>query len=834
MRIAFTLFISLCVAIGSISGAGAQDRDKARSFQFAEVSLRSALDSLMRWYPVSIVYLDRDIEDEKAYASCSGCGFEEALEKVLEGTSLTWIRTGNQFILKKTDSAPSRSVATLCGTVRDSMTGEWIADATVAARSGAGETPGTVQHWCPTNQYGFYSLRNLTPGPYTLTVRAIAHKVQELFIIVPPSGPLLMDFGMIPEAITMPEVTVEAYRSALTSAGSYSRGIYLRSGPSDQNQYFLDGARIYNPSHFGGVLSSISDEAVNEVQQMASGMPPSYGGRIGGILDLSMRDGTTERLSGSAGAGSLGTRVSLEGPLGGVTSFLISGRRAYPDALVPFIQADGTPSRLGSSEVTVKMSHRISSSSRLFLSGYWAGDTYDNQVEGAGMRLNNNFGWENSMANVRWIGIASPSLFLTASAAYTRYGFTLEHAMTSDPYLPPDASLSSDYRVEDVTLRAQAEHYYDEEHTVLGGVELVHHRMKGNLSTFSTQIAPMSQTGSPIWELSVYLQDQWRILPGVMAEIGARATNFTGDLGSVSGVDPRFSLLVSTGNQTRVYGTVTSVNQFVHPYRNSGVFLFYPAIFWYPSTDRIRPTTSLQMTLGIEKGSSDDVYFLSAEPFYRMTHNLHEFMADTVLNSTADLSDNVHFGTGKSYGIQVTFRKRTGSLTGSVGYMYAWEQNTFSDLNGGDPFVPRFSHRHELQINAQFDAGGAWAMGALCVLALSQTWSPASSTDFLNDVAPGRPGEGVGAALSQPLDIFDLSQNRFPGFQRLELSVVRRLNLWGTSGEISLRLLNAYGLMDPFAWYLHVRHDLRLKWTAEVRELRLFPLYPAVGISVRF
>ena len=833
MKTTDSLFISisLLLAIGTVNSAGAQEREGTRSFKFVDADLRSALDSLMRWYSVSIVYLDRDVDEKRAYASCSACSFDDALNSILEGTSLTWIRTGNQVILKEIPSEPSRPMATLCGSVTDSLTGEWIASAMVTARRSTDEPPPAVQRWCPTNPYGFYSLRNLVPGEYTITVRAVGYKPAELSTVVPPVGPLWLDMRLVPDAITMQEVTVEAYRSTLTSAGTFSRGIYIRSGPSDQNQYFLDGARIYNPAHFGGVLSSISDEALNDVQEMVDGMPPSYGGRIGGILDLSMRDGMMERLSGSAGTGSLGSRMSLEGPLGASTGFLISGRRAYPDALVPFLGADGTPSRLGSSEVTAKLSHRLSSSSRLFFSGYWGSDSYDNQVEGEGMSLNNNFGWENGMANLRWIGIASPSLFLNASVSFSRYGFALEHALADDPFLSPETSLSSDYAVEDVTLRAQAEHYYDEEHTVLGGVELTHHTMSGNISTFSSQIAPMAQETSPIWELSIYLQDQWRIMPGVMAELGARATTFTGEKGSFSAVDPRFALLVSLSSEARLYGTVTSVNQFVHPYRNSGIFLFYPANFWYPSTEKVHPTTSLQMTLGVERSFGDERYLLSVEAFYRMTNNLHEFLADSALRPLADLSENAYFGRGKSYGIGLKLRKRIGSLTGSIGYIYAWEQNTFSELNAGQPFVPRFSRRHEMQLDARFDTGEAWAFGALCVLAFTQSWQPASNASpELEDARFGPGSEGPSPALS----LFDLSQNRFPGFQRLEMNVTRRIVLSGITGEISLRLLNAYGLRDPFAWYLHKRADQRLKWTAEVEQLRLLPLYPAIGLAVRF
>src|SRR5512135_1800218 len=202
MRIASTLSISLFLLVAAASGTGAQERQTTRAFQFADADLRVALDSLIRWYPVSIVYLDRDVENKKVYASCSGCNFDEALNNVLEGTSLTWIRTGNQIILKAVSVAPSRLAATLCGTVIDSITGDWIPDATVVAvRSADGAPPG--QHWCPTNPYGFYSLRNLPSGAYTVSVRAVGYQPVEISLVVPPSGPAWMDFGMKPEAITL-------------------------------------------------------------------------------------------------------------------------------------------------------------------------------------------------------------------------------------------------------------------------------------------------------------------------------------------------------------------------------------------------------------------------------------------------------------------------------------------------------------------------------------------------------------------------------------------------------------------------------------------------------
>ena len=824
MRAAAILSISLLVNIGSPYVGTAQGPGPRASYQFHDVSLRASLDSLMNWFPVSIVYLDRNVEGKVVTASCSDCSFDDALNSILNGSSLTWLRIGSQVILKDRNVEKSRQHATISGVVTDSLTGEWIVGANVLLQDSANQEYIAVSRWCPTSSYGFFSLRRVSPGNYTLVLRALGYRTRKMPLSVTADQPLRCDVSLVQEEITLQEVTIEGQRSSLTSAEGISRGIYIRSTPSDQKHYLLDGAQIYNPAHFGGVLSTFNDEALNDVQVMVGGLPPYYGGRIGGILDLSLRDGTMQRFSGSAGTGSLGSTLSFEGPLGGSTTYMVSGRRGYPEAAVPFLQEEGTPSHLGSSEMIAKLTHRLSGSSRLSLSGYLGRDSYTNTVDGAGECLNNNFSWGNSALNLRWIAIASPSLFLHASAVFTRYDFTLDHLLSGDSFLPTGARFSSDFAIEDVSLRAHAEHYYDEEHTVRGGVELVHHQMRGTISEFSSRTAPLSLGDVSSWEMSVYLQDQWKILPRVMAEIGGRATSFTGDRGSFSAIDPRFSLLFTLDESTRLYTSITTINQFIHPYRNSGVFLLYPTIFWYPSNEQARPSTSVQLTLGVEEISNDDAYVVSAESFYRNTHNLHEFGLDTTASPIRELSTSVLLGTGKSYGLEITLRKRTGDLTGTVGYTLSWDRHTVPELNGGEPFAPPFDRRHELQIALSYTLGPRWALGALCIVASDQSpsFDPLTVQAKSSDIVSGRRG----------LPEYDRSQ--LPGFQRLEFSVLHYVALWGLPCQFSLRFLNSYGLLDPFDWELLNSIDPRSKWRARVEELKLFPMFPTLGFTVRF
>jgi hypothetical protein len=73
------LFISLVATLGIPPGGTAQEKRTRTSFTFREVPLGVALDTLMRWFPVSIVHLDRDVDGKTVTASCVECNFEASL-----------------------------------------------------------------------------------------------------------------------------------------------------------------------------------------------------------------------------------------------------------------------------------------------------------------------------------------------------------------------------------------------------------------------------------------------------------------------------------------------------------------------------------------------------------------------------------------------------------------------------------------------------------------------------------------------------------------------------------------------------------------------------------
>ena len=250
-------------------------------------------------------------------------------------------------------------------------------------------------------------------------------------------------------------------------------------------------------------------------------------------------------------------------------------------------------------------------------------------------------------------------------------------------------------------------------------------------------------------------------------------------------------------------------------------------MFWYPSDTETKPTTALQITAGMEKGWGDDAYLASAEAYYRTTHNYHGFTLNAERGKTVDLRQAMLFGNERAFGGSVAVRKRFGELSGSLRYTLSWLHDAFAELNGGEAFASAFDRRHELEFWVTYSPALDWNVSCLCVLASEPPLT--AETSPTNAAVVIEPGVTYGRGSN-----LDANGNKIPGFQRLEITVSKRASIWGVPCQFAVRMLNAYGLLDPYVWTLHAGEDPRRMLTVALKDLNLFPLYPSLGLTVRF
>ncbi|HTY58439.1 MAG TPA: TonB-dependent receptor plug domain-containing protein, partial [Bacteroidota bacterium] len=347
------------------------------------------------------------------------------------------------------------------------------------------------------------------------------------------------------------------------SISELSSGLYIRGTTSDQNLYTLDGATIYNPTHLWGFISTINPDALRDTRLSKGMFSPENGGRIGGVVDMMEREGTQERIRGSAGLSFLDARLSLEGPISEGTTFMVAARRAYFDLILPLVVSRDDPAqRYYFYDVTAKVNTRLSESDHLFASGYLGRDVYTSTSPSTSSETTDIW-WGNSTANLRWTHIHSPSLFTVLSAVYSTYNFSSEQ---NDRYLQiAPLGLSSHSGIQDITVKTLIEYYVGSRTTIRAGVDLVRHQIRSDVGENVAQ-NPGAIFDRPVITplcVSLWVSDRWNADDVLAFDIGARLSRFSSSVGSFTRFEPRVSAEMTVAENLLIHGVVSESSQFL-------------------------------------------------------------------------------------------------------------------------------------------------------------------------------------------------------------------------------------------------------------------------------
>ena len=125
--------------------------------------------------------------------------------------------------------------------------------------------------------------------------------------------------------------------------------VIVRGGGPSENTFYLDGIEIPNINHFatqgasGGPVGIINADFLREVNLYTGAFPANKGNALSSVIDLYQVDGNKEKLNfrGTVGASDLG--LSLNGPIGENTTYLLSYRRSYLQFLFQLLELPFLP-----------------------------------------------------------------------------------------------------------------------------------------------------------------------------------------------------------------------------------------------------------------------------------------------------------------------------------------------------------------------------------------------------------------------------------------------------------------------------------------------------------
>lgn len=759
------------------------------------------------------------------------------------------------------ENCPQGRTYTLSGVISEAESGEVLIGAYVAVYKDSLKK-GNPLRSITSNKFGFYSLPAMPAGKYYLYSGALGFETFGKHIeITGEAASIRLDIHLKKSSILLSEVTVMAEKyedfantsgtveldpemiqtlpsfggetdifralqllPGVSNANELSAGIYVRGSSADQTLTLIDGVQVYNPSHLGGFASTFNSDAIQNIKLIKGAFPAQYGGRLSSVLDVTTREGSSEKFIGSLSLSNISSRFTVEGPLSEKSTYILSARMMYLDKLLTLIpQADKFP-RYGFYDANGKISYNNSETDKLFITGFFSSDQLTEPP--ASKDIGFDIGWKNSTVNMTWTKIYTSQIFTSTSLIYTYYDF--KTAMKDKNPTKKDAlDFFTSSLVNDFQLKTDIQFYLNPSNILQMGAEVTYHNFEVLTSDFyNTQLKYSVNPGRSYkaLEVSLFAQDEITVFSDLKTNVGMRFYYY--NEGKLYGWEPRVSFTYYAFDRLVLRGAFAIANQPIHLLARNDVYL--PTDVWFPSTSTIKPARSMQGSFGFEATSADKTFLFTLEGYYKDLENLYEYKEDADFAYSSNYEKQLTTGRGEAYGVEMFFNKRIGNITGWFGYTLSWTKRYFDDLNRSEPFYPQFDRRHDVSIVLSWQPS--------TTLSFAATWNYSTGKAFPLPIMQYS-FLGMNNAKENETEVFyEYSARdafRLPAFHKLDLSVNYIINWNEKEIELSLNIYNVYNRFNVFSKYVGYKTDevtgIR---TPILKQFTLYPFLPSIGIKV--
>lgn len=756
---------------------------------------------------------------------------------------------------------------TISGYVKEAETGEYLIGATVYIQE-------TMQG-TSTNQYGFYSL-TISEGEYTLDISFLGLESERQKLNL--SEDKRINASLLNSSIVTDEVVVEAEAPdqnvqstnmsqvkvdiktikelpafmgevdvlktiqllpGVQSSGEGSSGFYVRGGGPDQNLILLDEATVYNASHLFGFFSVFNADAIKDINLIKGGMPAKYGGRLASVLDISMKEGNSRKFDADGGIGLISSRLTLQGPIKEDTSsFIISGRRTYIDALISPLLTDSSGLK-GTGyffyDLTSKVNYRLSDKDRLFLSGYFGRDVFSYKNNKRDFSVD--VPWGNATASARWNHLFNDKLFVNTSVVFSDYKFAFESAQNQFEF-----RLSSG--ITDWNTKIDFSYMPNYQHNIKFGGQLIYHTfVPSSVSGSAGDIVFEPETIFKQYsnEGALYVSDDIELSNDLSVHAGLRYSCFQyGDDVNINSflrkeytrdttdmhryLEPRLSMRYALNKSTSVKASYTENYQYIHLASLSSVSL--PTDLWIPSSKQVKPQYGKQLAVGVFKNFGDNTWESSIEVYTKQMDNLIEYKEGAFPedNTNTNQDDAFTFGSGSSYGFELFLKKRLGKTTGWIGYTYSKTDREFEELNHGLTFPAKYDRTHDLSVTMTHKFNEKWIFSTVFVYATGNTFTPPIDRYIID-----------GNIITE---YADRNSYRMPAYHRLDISATYtpgRSKKFNSSWNFGI--YNVYNRKNPYFLYFDYEGEGSITeggLTPKAYQVSLFPMIPSITWNFNF
>ncbi len=591
------------------------------------------------------------------------------------------------------------------------------------------------------------------------------------------------------------------------TAGEGTTGLFVRGGSADQNLIQIDGAPVYNPSHFFGFFSVFNPDALQGVEFYKGNIPAQFGGRISSLVDVSLREGNYDKIRGEGGIGTISSRLSVDGPLFSEnSSFIFSGRRTYADMFLRLSSDTNINSNdLYFYDLSGKLSFKLGQKDKVSVSSYYGADYL-------GLDRQFGIGWNNFVTSAIWNRNINEKTYFDLSLYHSRYQYRIN-------FDDEDSGFEWENLLSESGGKAEWTFFPEENTALKWGLHTQYYHFapitleptpESNLESINTNARNGLQHNvfiSGSTDVGKNLKIEAGLRWGIYQQVGRGVDYFYesqiptpnspvtdtvsyGVLENIKryqGLEPRLSLRYLVREDLSIKAAYNRNFQYVQVASNSSAGL--PLDRWIPAGTYIEPIRGDQVSLGVFKNFAQNKWEFSLEGYYKDFKNIIDLRQGANILFSDNIETELLSGVGYAYGLEVLLRKNIGKSTGWLSYTYSRTWRKIEGISMDQWYNPRFDRPHDLTLvlNHEF----------------SKRWSAAMTFVYTTGQAVTFP-IGSYQVDSQRLPLYGQQRNedRFPVYHRMDAAVTWK-NLdkgrkWRGSWNFSI--YNLYGRKNPFAY----------------------------------
>ena len=298
---------------------------------------------------------------------------------------------------------------TITGRIYNEVNNESIPFANVLLDS---TTLGTVS-----DENGRYRIDRIKPGIYNMTVSFLGYQTAYVYEIqVGSAATVNIDVALAEESAGLDEIVLntnriekseesplskqtigvtEIFRNpggnrdisrvvqilpGVATTLAFRNDLIVRGGAPNENRFYLDGIEIPNINHFatqgssGGPVGMINVNFIRNVDFYSGAFPANRGNTMSSLMEFEQITGNREKFGGTFMIGSSDIGLTLQGPTGKNSSFILSARRSYLQFLFEALKLPFLPTY---NDFQYKHFFEIDDKNQLIITGIGAIDNFE-------------------------------------------------------------------------------------------------------------------------------------------------------------------------------------------------------------------------------------------------------------------------------------------------------------------------------------------------------------------------------------------------------------------------------------------------------------------------